>query len=154
MFSVQTVLLRIKMDEGFRSAPYLCSNDVWTFGYGTTFFNGSRVEETTPPIAIEIARKYLRADTLDAIWSCQNLYPDFSNLYPIHQEVLICLAYQLGGRGLGKFVKMNAAINSIPGGNIELFAAELKDSQLYRVQAKNRVIRYLHAILHLQWLST
>ena len=154
MFSTTTVLARLRADEGYRSRPYLCSSNVWTFGYGTTHYNGYPVTQSTPPISIEEARKYLRADAFDAITVCQSLYTDFSNLYSIHQEVLILLAYQLGRTGLTRFVKMNEAINGTPGGDIEGFARELKDSTLYRTQARGRVIRYLHAILQLEWLDT
>ena len=41
----------IKLFEGFRSAPYLCSANVATIGYGSTrTFNGSRVTLSHAPI--------------------------------------------------------------------------------------------------------
>lgn len=46
--------------EGLRLKPYLCPANVWTIGYGTTFYpSGERVKETDPAITREKAEELL-----------------------------------------------------------------------------------------------
>ena len=51
----------IKIFEGFRAKPYLCSAGVATIGYGSTYYeNGVRVKLTDPPIDRIWAEQLLR----------------------------------------------------------------------------------------------
>lgn len=148
MFQVDRLKARIQIDEGFRSEPYLDTLDHWTIGYGSTFINGNPVNAFTTPIKRKEAAHLMQADILDAIQSCQFIYQDvFPALHSVHQEVLICLAYQLGRHGLSRFKRMNYAIDHLNYGD---WMKELKDSKLY-TQATNRVTRYLTAIETAQW---
>jgi len=147
MLQVDRVLWRIRQDEGFRSAPYQCIADVWTFGYGTTRYRDELVKRDTPPIGIREARLYLRSDVLSAIDDCQAIYSNFGELHTVHQEVLVCLAYQLGRPNLQGFRKMNEAIEAF---DMVGFARELRDSKLFR-QTTKRVKRYLTTIAEHQW---
>lgn len=143
MLQVTRLEWQIASDEGFRPVRYKCTAGRWTIGYGTTYIHGEPVTADTPPISKVEARIYLKADILDAIDNCQRLYRNFSSLRTVHQEVLVCLAYQLGYKGLRGFSDMNGAIAEY---DILNWKKELKDSLLYRIQAQNRVQRYLQAI--------
>jgi lysozyme len=148
MFSVKNVLRRIREDEGFRSQPYQCTSDVWTIGYGTTRLFGRPVTADTPPISTDEARVHLHSDVLQAIHDCQLVYGEtLARLHPVHQEILICLAYQLGIRNLRGFKRMKAAICDF---DYEGWERELLDSKLAR-QARKRVLRYVDAIRTAQW---
>ena len=149
MFIIDRTLFRIRADEGFRSDPYQDIAKVWTIGYGTTRINDSPVTQLTLPISIETARNLMQASVIDAISDVQTIYrpTTFESLHDTHQEVLICLAYQLGRRKLAAFVNMNAAIEAKEYG---AWVEELKDSRLYR-QCTNRCNRYIHTILKARW---
>lgn len=55
----------IKTFEGLRLKPYLCSANVPTIGYGSTFYmDGRRVALTDPSISIETAEALLRQSVL------------------------------------------------------------------------------------------
>jgi lysozyme len=131
------------MEEGFRALPYADINGVWTVGYGNTRLAGEAVTPTTPPVSKEAAEEALKADVLDAIEHCQELYGElFARLSDVRQEVLVALAFQLGKRGLSKFERMNAAIAA---GDIDGWCRELQDSRLFR-QATFRTTRMIEAI--------
>lgn len=148
MFSVDRLVRTLQADEGFRGTPYLDSVGVWTVGYGTTFIHGQAVRADTPALAEKEALVYLKADALGAIDDCQALYPNvFPVLCGVHQEILVCLAYQLGRNRLARFKHMNAAIAAF---DYAGWQRELKDSRLYR-QATQRVERYLQAIERRYW---
>lgn len=148
MFQVDRVIYRVCDDEGYRAVPYQDILSVWTFGYGTTRYRGGPVTENTPAISVTEARTLLKADILNAIEDCQVIYGEtFPVLHSVHQEVLICLAYQLGRRKLMGFTEMNKAIikHDYTG-----FFRELKDSLIYR-QTTNRINRYLVALKTATW---
>lgn len=148
MFDAARLLHRLRLDEGFRADPYLCSAGVWTIGYGTTRLYGEPVTATTPRLAPEDALILLQADAFKAVEDCQVIYGEpFNGLDPVRQEVLICLAYQLGRGGLSRFTKMNEAIRVW---DYRGWQRELKDSKVYR-QATNRIDRYLAAIADARW---
>jgi hypothetical protein len=98
------------------------------------------------------ARNLMQASVIDAIVDCQSLYDPsvFNTLHDVHQEVLICLAYQLGRANLSQFERMNEAIY---GKEYATWTVELKDSKLYR-QCTNRCNRYIYAILKARWPTT
>ena len=148
MFRIDRLKYRIKSDEGFRSDPYQDTEGVWTIGYGTTWYLSGPVHAFTPAIERSEAARLLQADVLDAIEDCQYIYEDvFPALHSVHQEVLICLAYQLGRKGLIGFKRMNKAIHNL---DYAGWLVELKDSKLYR-QATNRCDRYVTAIVQAAW---
>lgn len=143
MFQVNRLNTHIRADEGFSSTPYRCTSGRWTIGYGSTTYRDAPVHARSKPVSVGEARLMLRADILNAVEDCQHIYGDlFPALHSVHQEILICLAYQLGRKRLALFVKMNDAIDRFDGlGWVE----ELKDSRLYH-QATRRIDRYVAAI--------
>lgn len=55
-----------KRFEGFRSKPYLCPANVWTIGYGSTYYpGGRRVTPNDPPITEPHAREILVHELLN-----------------------------------------------------------------------------------------
>lgn len=103
------MLERIKLDEGFRPRPYLCPADHWTIGYGTTFlFTGHGFRAVTPE-TLEVthytAELHLITAVHKAMKEAKAFVNNFKALSSIRQCVLTMMAYQLGGRGLSKFVK-------------------------------------------------
>ncbi len=46
--------------EGFRAKPYLCPANVWTIGFGSTYYpDGWKVQPTDQPVTIEYAESVL-----------------------------------------------------------------------------------------------
>lgn len=130
---------RISLDEGFRAAPYKCTAGVWTIGYGHTDTAGP----DTPAVSLQQARILLRADIYKALRNCQDLYPNFGELRPVHQEVLVNMCFNLGHAGLGKFHRMNEAVRLC---DYETWADEMKDS-LWFGQVGARSARLRNAVL-------
>ena len=88
----------IKEFEGLRARPYLCSAQVATIGYGSTFYaDGSKVELSDPVISTEQAEELL-AMTLGQYEDCVNQLSD--NLDQNQFDALVCFAYNLGCRAL------------------------------------------------------
>lgn len=60
MANLDIAISLCKQFEGFRSRPYLCPANVWTIGYGTTFYpDGTRVKQTDPDISVGKAEDML-----------------------------------------------------------------------------------------------
>lgn len=148
VFDAGRVLNRLQLDEGFSATPYQDTVGVWTIGYGTTKLYGDPVGPDTPPISPDDAKIVLKAGIFDALEDCQEIYGDtFGLLHVVHQEILLCLAYQLGRERLSGFVKMNEAIRAF---DYAGWKRELRDSRLY-AQTTKRVERYLEAIQTCKW---
>lgn len=100
----------IKQFEGLRAKPYLCSAQVATIGYGSTFYaDGSKVRLTDPAISTDQAEELL-ALTLGQYEECVNELSD--NLTQNQFDALVCFAYNLGcgalrGSTLAKLVRGN-----------------------------------------------
>lgn len=63
MANLDIAISLCKKFEGFRSRPYLCPANVWTIGYGTTFYpDGTRVKQTDPDISVEKAEDILLSE--------------------------------------------------------------------------------------------
>lgn len=67
-----------KRFEGFRAKPYLCPAQVWTIGYGSTYYpDGRRVQPTDDPVTEVQARVLLE-------WELrQNCLPAVMRLCPV-----------------------------------------------------------------------
>ena len=92
----KALIERISVNEGFRSKPYQCSEDVWTIGHGLTYITE---EESLHIVAGRVPKKHLKLlDKLD--W--------YKDLPPMVQGVIIEMTYQMGISGMLKFKKMIA----------------------------------------------
>jgi lysozyme len=109
--------------EGFRPLPYLDSRGVLTVGIG---FNLERsaapgllaaagldpeaVKSGARPLTEEEAWVLARRDLQTAVSDAHQIFPNFASLPPGVQEVLVNMAYNLGGPKLAGFVNMRAAV--------------------------------------------
>ena len=116
---------RIGKNEGFRSKPYQCTEDVWTIGHGLTWITE---EESLHILANRISQLHLKLiDDLD--W--------YRNMPPIVQGVVIEMCYQIGFAGFCKFKK---AIGHMKAKNWKGASEEMLDS-LWARQTPSRANR-------------
>lgn len=121
MLTKQNVLEQLKIDEGFRSEVYQCSEGKNTIGYGLNLDDVGMAE----PIAA-FALGY-------HVDKCvQELYENFKWFEEMPdrvQGVLINMCYNIGLSRLKGFKKALAAFEA---GDFQTAAAEMKDSRWYR----------------------
>ena len=117
-----TLIEQLEHDEGFRPKPYLCSENVWTFGHGFTFLT-----EDESRAVLQIKVNKLR----------EALHSDIKNLTPARQNVILNMAYNLGINGLYRFKFM---WNAIYRGDYDRAAREMLNSK-WAVQVKGRAVR-------------
>lgn len=119
---------QIKEDEGFRHNPYQDTRGVWTIGYGTTKIGNDPVTKHTAPIPYTEAENHLKADLYTACMDAQRIFPSFYGMTALRQEVLVNMAYNLGGTRLARFTKLNAALLNF---DYDKAADEMVDSKWY-----------------------
>lgn len=125
---------KIKMEEGFREMPYLCSTGHLTSGVG---FN---LEET--PMPEEVADLWLRI-LIDNIIEELSVLDWYQTLNFDRQTVIIDMCYQIGVSGVLKFKRMIAAIES---GDYRLASIEMLASK-WAQQTPSRAQRNADAML-------
>ena len=121
----KALIERIGVNEGFRSKPYQCSEDVWTIGHGLTWITE---EESLNILTGRISQLHLQLlDDLD--W--------YKDMPPEIQGILIEMVYQIGYSGVMKFKKM---IANMIDKNWKSAADEMLDSK-WAKQTSNRANR-------------
>ena len=121
----KALIERIGVNEGFRSKPYKCSEDVWTIGHGITWITE---EESLHILAGRISQLHLKlGGKLD--W--------YDNMPPEVQGVVIEMCYQMGFTGFTKFKK---AIVNMKDRNWKGASEEMLDSR-WAKQTPNRAKR-------------
>lgn len=118
----------LKIDEGFRSRPYLDTENKLTLGYG---WNLDR------PIRLAEAELRLRNDVSEAIAECAKNFPWFGELDLDRQSVLVNMAFNLGINRLLMFKKTLAAIEAHDFSR----AAEEMINSMWATQVKDRAVR-------------
>ena len=94
----------LKMHEGIRSKPYICTAGKLSIAIGRNLEDrGLSMDEI----------EYLFANDLKiAAQDCLKLFRDFLSITPAHrQAALLDMCFNLGGPRLGKFVNMRAAVD-------------------------------------------
>ena len=125
MIDFKALIERIGVNEGFRSKPYQCSEDVWTIGHGLTCLTE---EESLHILTGRISQLHLKLlDDLD--W--------YKDMPPEIQGILIEMVYQIGYSGVMKFKKM---IANMIDKDWKGAATEMLDS-LWSKQTPNRANR-------------
>ena len=125
MIDFKALIERIGINEGFRSKPYQCSEDVWTIGHGLTWLTE---EESLHILTGRISQLHLKLlDDLD--W--------YKDMPPEIQGILIEMVYQIGYSGVMKFKKM---ISNMIDKDSKGAATEMLDS-LWAKQTPNRANR-------------
>lgn len=132
------VLDHLKLHEGLRLKPYKDTVGVLTIGYGRNLEKGISHAEA----------EYLLENDLDeAIRVAKQLVPSFLNLSSVRQEVLVEMAFNLGGPRLAGFKKMLAAIEAK---DFTTASKEGRDSLWYQ-QVKGRGEKLMDALWLGRW---
>lgn len=139
---------RVMRDEGFRATAYQDTVGVWTLGYGSTRMFGVPIKELDRCTKGQ-ARTQLRADLWEAILATGKLFPNLDELDSVRQEILVNMCYNLGERGLGKFVNLRSAVTAQ---NWKRAAEEMVDSKWY-AQVKGRGQRLVAAMKSGTWME-
>lgn len=106
---IDNVFDLIAAEEGFREAPYHCTEGYPTIGIGFRIGpKGAPLDQYQFKVTHTVARE-LTSDHILKIKSSLNL--DRMNISEPRQAVIISLAYQTGVAGSRKFIKMWAAIS-------------------------------------------
>ena len=117
----KALIERIGVNEGFRSKPYQCSENVWTIGHGLTWITE---EESLSILSGRISQLHLNLlDDLD--W--------YKDMPPEVQGVIIEMCFQMGFAGFCKFKKAIAHMKDI---NWKGAADEMLDSKWHRQTPK------------------
>lgn len=101
--NIVDLCIMLERHEGKRTKPYKCSAGKLTVGIG------HNLEDSDLPEFI--IQGLLAHDIERSIKICEILFPNWRAIPEDKQLVLVNMAFQLGGRGLGKFVKMILAVN-------------------------------------------
>jgi len=92
---IQEAVDLVKHFEGFRAKPYLCPSDVWTIGFGTTWYpSGRRVSRVDPSCTQEQAEVWLRFVLEEAEQSAISLCRVY--LSPFQRGALASFIYNVG----------------------------------------------------------
>jgi lysozyme len=147
----QSILERLKKDEGYRSGLYRDSLGNWTGGYGTLISSNKNLTKAqaeqlamkkfgyNPNASKEekqsIWTKQLNNDMMKAQLGIEKMAKERGvNLSDKQKEILTNMAYNMGVGGVGKFNKMWEALKS---GDTEKAAMEMKNSR-WSSQVPNR----------------
>jgi lysozyme len=140
----ERLLENLRSDEGFRALPYQDHLGRWTIGYGSTYIGIERVTASTPEVSYQAALSMLMAGAYSACIDAQGIFTNFDDLDDVRQEVLVNMAYNLGGTGLSRFVRMRTAIEQ---GDFNGAAAEMTESRWFQ-QVGDRAVRLRERMLH------
>lgn len=113
-----TLADRIKKHEGYRREPYQDTRGFWTVGWGHLIHHirpqawatlGDLLEHVSSP---HVHEKWFEQDLARAERDAKTYIGAalFAELSPNRQNVLVEMAFQLGGAGLRSFVKLKKAI--------------------------------------------
>lgn len=139
--------IQVMNDEGFRAEPYRDSLGFWTIGYGSRSLLGTPVDENTGRIRSDQGRIQLRADLYRAILDAEELFLTFRALDDVRAEVLVNMAYNLGHKGLSRFVRLRAAVDR---GDYQAAGDEMVSSRWFD-QVGNRSHRLTMAMRTGRW---
>ena len=143
-----TILRILKVEEGFRSQPYLCSNGYVTVGYGTKLHKDLGLDPKDFPINMpeEAALLLLESDvTKFRTALMQSEYGEvFKSLDQARQDILVSMAYQMGTSGLMKFRKTWRYLEL---GYFVMASNEMMDSKWAKQDSPARARRHKEVML-------
>lgn len=125
----------IKLDEGYRSKPYYCTERYPTIGYGRRIpgtQRNDRLPEMTTTREAEEAHFQEKFNEIVSDLSTNDFKKAFAAVNDVRKSVLINMAYQHGMYGLLKFIGMRRALGW---GDYEKAADEIIDSQTWKDKA-------------------
>jgi lysozyme len=115
---VDSAIIQIVKDEGFRPKPYKDTVGVWTIGHGLTYLTP---EESRLIVSVRIHDTYLPA--------ARRLFPNFDDLTEKRRKVLINMCFNLGETRLKMFVRFRKRVLAE---DYNLAADEMLDSKWAR----------------------
>lgn len=133
----------IKVEEGFRPLPYLCSEDYPTVGIGLKIgYRGQSLDDYRdfPPMPESVAEKWLSELLSSLVLKIMN-DPDMDywfELNAVRQAVVLSMVYQLGLEGFKKFKKTNQYLRN---GMFKCAGKEMLDSR-WAIQTPQRAQRH------------
>lgn len=94
-------------------------------------------------ITREESRYLLRNDIARRIGECESRFEWFEGLDPVRQQVIVCMAFQLGTTGVAKFVRMIAAlkIRDYITANIEMLDSQWHKDTPARCERMAKIMR-------------
>ena len=138
----------IKIEEGFRSKPYLCSEGYVTIGYGSKLHKskGMDPDEFTLRVSEETAFALLKNEVnlLDLRLTNSHVGETYNSLSRERKAIILSMAYQLGINGVLQFRMMWEAISR---SNFVWAANEMMDSK-WATQTRGRAVRHSTAMLN------
>lgn len=119
MSAMDIALDAVKIDEGLRLTPYICTEGKLTIGYGRNLDSiGITEEEANAMLLTDLVRAEADARVfVGAVW------PELSD---VRQAVLINMSLNLGLTRLSKFIRFRASLQSQ---DWTAAAAEMLDSR-------------------------
>ena len=132
VYPIDEIADRLKVEEGWSSTVYKCSQQKWTLGWGRN------VAPTGPGISEDEGEILLRNDIDRTIKELRAALPWFDELDMTRTAVLVEATFQMGLTTLRKFKLMLAALER--GDNAE--AAKQLLSSKYARQVPARAQRY------------
>ena len=134
---------RLKLDEGYRDSVYRDTEGHPTAGYGHKITPQDNLN-VGDPISREKANEWFRSDVQQATQDARRVLGEqyWNQLSPNRRDVLINMAYNLGGTGLSGFRRMLSAVRN---GDYNTAAAEMMDSRWHR-QVTNRANRLIQTM--------
>lgn len=146
MIDVDQVTRRLWEDEGFVPHGYFDSKGFLTIGPGILIDE----RRQGSGISVEEGMYLLR----NRMWRTENLcgtrLPWFYDLDSVRQQVIICMAYQLGVAGVANFRRMGAAIERA---DFRAAAAEMLDSKWAREDSPARAKRMANMMERGEWIE-
>lgn len=109
MIDAEQVSRRLLEDEGFVATAYYDSEGYLTIGPGIL------IDERRKGSGISVTEgMYLLMNRIHQIENeCRLAFTWFDQLNPARQQIIVCMAYQLGVRGVANFKRMVAAIRRL-----------------------------------------
>lgn len=133
----------IKIEEGYRNKPYLCTAGLPTVGYGRVI---GKKGDPLPNLTANKAEedRFLRERVRELSYNLMSKFPNaWRNCNPARQAILISLTYQLGLTGVSAFQKMWMALSA---GDFKRAADEMLNSK-WAKQTPNRAKRHIEQML-------
>lgn len=149
------LLAYIEREEGKRNKPYFCPAGKLTVGVGHNIDDNGLPFEIAKRLARDGHLKdddikvLLVTDIENAINACKRIYGQvFDSLTEARQAALVGMAFQLGERGLSRFINTNRMIKA---GEFSEAAKNMKQSKWFR-QTTARAERAIRMVETGDWV--
>ena len=150
---MSNIVALIEYEEGWRSKPYLCSENYPTIGYGFKIGpKGAPINQYQFEISQSVGRQWLNeilADLQEKAFSHSEIRAAVAACNDARKAVLISMCYQMGVSGLLKFRK---ALKAIAEQRWSDAKTEMLDSRWAR-QTQKRAVRHANQMLSGEWFG-